>query len=49
MKTVRVTYTILDIYQVPDNWSDEEIQNYLEEVGPVPCNDVEWDIDETYT
>ena len=35
MKTVYVSYSVLKIVDVPDNWNDREIRDYLEGIAPI--------------
>jgi hypothetical protein len=48
MKEVQVTYTILATIEVPDDFSEEEIQqecvNYYFCAAEMGYNDLEWDI-----
>lgn len=42
MRTVFVSYTVLDIVDVPDDWTDEEVEKLLRENAPADYNDMEW-------
>ena len=43
-KTIQVSYTYLDVIEVPEDMSEDEIYDYLEEHAPAPgWNDMEWD------
>lgn len=46
MKTVYVSYSVLKIVDVPDNWNDREIKDYLEGIAPEDYNDMVYDIKE---
>ena len=48
MKTVRICYTILDVIEVPDEMTDEEIQEFCEQnfyEVEMNYNDVEWEVE----
>ena len=41
---IQVSYTYLDVVELPDDYTDSEVQDYLEEHAPAPgYNDIEWD------
>lgn len=42
MRTVYVDYTVLDIVEVPDNWTNEQVEKLLRENAPANYNDMEW-------
>lgn len=42
MRTVFVNYSVLDVVEVPDDWTDEEVEKLLEDNAPVNYNDMEW-------
>lgn len=42
MRTVYVDYTVLDIVDVPDNWTDEQVEKLLRKNAPEGYNDMEW-------
>ena len=43
MRTLHVSYTFLDLVEVPDDATDEEIVAYLQEIAPAPhYNDLEY-------
>lgn len=42
MRTVYVDYTVLDIVEVPDNWTNEQVEKLLRENAPTNYNDMEW-------
>lgn len=44
--TVRVSYSVLKTVEVPDDWNDREIEDYLEDMAPEDYNDIEYDIKE---
>ena len=48
VKIVRVCYTILDLIEVPDDFTDEQIEeacltNWKEYNGILTPNDIEWE------
>ena len=45
-KTVYVSYSVLKTVEVPDDWNDREIKDYLEEIAPEDYNDMEYDVKE---
>ena len=45
-KTVYVSYSVLKTVEVPDDWNDREIKDYLEGIAPEDYNDMEYDIEE---
>lgn len=43
MRTLYVSYTYLDTVEVPNDATDEEIEEYLGEIAPASgYNDLEW-------
>ena len=44
--TLYVSYTVLKMVEVPDDWNDREIKDYLEGIAPVGHNDMEYDVEE---
>lgn len=42
MRTVFVDYTVLDIVEVPDDWTNEQVEKLLRENAPAGYNDMEW-------
>ena len=44
--TIYVSYSVLKTVEVPDDWNDREIKDYLEEIAPEGYNDIEYDIEE---
>lgn len=42
MRTVYVDYTVLDIVDVPDDLTDEQVEKLLRENAPDNYNDMEW-------
>lgn len=46
MRTVYVSYSILDVVEVPDDWTDEEVEKLLEDNAPINYNDMEWEYKE---
>lgn len=42
MRTVYVDYTVLDIVEVPDDWTNEQVEKLLRENAPANYNDMEW-------
>lgn len=44
--TVRVSYSVLKTVEVPDDWNDREIKDYLEDIAPEGYNDMEYDVEE---
>ena len=45
-KTVYVSYSVLKTVEVPDDWNDREIKDYLEGIAPEGYNDMEYDVEE---
>ena len=45
-KTVYVSYSVLKTVEVPDDWNDREIKDYLEGIAPENYNDMEYDVEE---
>lgn len=45
-KTVYVSYSILKTVEVPEDWSDREINDYLEGIAPEDYNDMVYDVEE---
>ena len=45
-KTVYVSYTVLKTVEVPDDWNDREIKDYLEGMAPEDYDDMEYDVKE---
>ena len=45
-KTVYVSYSVLKTVEVPEDWNDREIKDYLEGIAPEDYNDMEYDIEE---
>ena len=45
-KTVYVSYSVLKTVEVPEDWNDREIKDYLEGVAPEDYNDMEYDVEE---
>lgn len=43
---VYVSYSILKTVEVPEDWSDKEINDYLEGIAPEDYNDMEYSIKE---
>lgn len=43
MKKVFVNYTVLDIVEVSDDWTDEDIEKLLQDNAPANYNDLEWE------
>ena len=43
MKEVFVSYTVLDIIEVPDDWTDEKVEELLQNNAPIGYNDLEWE------
>lgn len=43
MRTICVNYSVLNVVEVPDDWTDEEIEKLLLENAPANYNDMEWD------
>ena len=44
--TLYVSYTVLKTIEVPDDWNDREIKDYLEGIAPEDYNDMEFDVKE---
>lgn len=42
MRIVFVDYTVLDEVEVPDDWTDEQVEKLLRENAPANYNDMEW-------
>ena len=45
-KTVYVSYSVLKTVEVPEDWNDREIKDYLEDIAPEGYNDMEYDVEE---
>ena len=45
-KTLYVSYSVLKVVEVPDDWNDREIKDYLEGIAPESYNDMEYDVEE---
>ena len=45
-KTVYVSYSVLKTVEVPEDWNDREIKDYLEGIAPEGYNDMEYDVEE---
>lgn len=45
-KTVYVSYSILKTVEVPEDWNDREIKDYLEGIAPEDYNDMVYDVEE---
>ena len=45
-KTVYVSYSVLKTVEVPEDWNDREIKDYLEGIAPEDYNDMEYDVEE---
>ena len=45
-KTVYVSYSVLKTVEVPEDWTDREIKDYLEGIAPEDYNDLEYDVEE---
>lgn len=43
MKKVFVSYSVLNIVEVPDDWTDEEVEKLLQDNAPADYNDLEWE------
>lgn len=43
MKRVFVSYSVLDIVEVPNDWTDEEVEQLLQDNAPANYNDLEWE------
>mgnify|MGYP003459885056 FL=1 len=44
--TLYVSYSVLKVVEVPDDWNDREIKDYLEGIAPEDYNDMEYDVAE---
>ena len=44
--TLYVSYSVLKTVEVPDDWNDREIKDYLEDIAPEDYNDIEYTIKE---
>ena len=44
--TLYVSYTVLKMVEVPDDWNDREIKDYLEGMAPEDYDDMEYDVKE---
>ena len=44
--TIYVSYSVLKIVEVPDDWNDREIKDYLEGIAPEGYNAMEYDVEE---
>lgn len=42
---VYVSYSILKTIEVPEDWSDREINDYLEGIAPEGYNDMVYDVE----
>ena len=45
-KTVYVSYSVLKTVEVPEDWNDREIKDYLEDIAPENYNDMRYDVEE---
>ena len=45
-KTVYVSYSVLKTFEVPEDWNDREITDYLEGMAPEEYNDMEYVVKE---
>lgn len=45
-KTVYVSYSILKTVEVPEDWNNREINDYLEGIAPKDYNDMVYDVEE---
>ena len=45
-KTVYVSYSVLKTVEVPEDWNDREIKDYLEGIAPEDYNDMVYDVEE---
>lgn len=45
-RTIYVFYSVLDPFEVPEDWTDKEINDYLEDMAPEGYNDIEYDVEE---
>lgn len=45
-KTVYVSYSVLKTFEVPEDWNDREITDYLEGMAPEDYNDMEYVVKE---
>lgn len=43
MKKVFVSYSVLNIVEVSDDWTDEEVEKLLQDNAPADYNDLEWE------
>lgn len=43
--TLYVSYSVLKTVEVPEDWNDREIKDYLEGIAPEDCNDMVYDIE----
>ena len=39
-----VSYSVLRTVEVPDDWNDREIKDYLEDIAPEGYNDMAYDV-----
>ena len=43
MKRVFVSYSVFNIVEVPDDWTDEDVEKLLQDNAPANYNDLEWE------
>ena len=43
---VYATYTVLKTFEVPEEWTDKEIVDYIEYFAPEDYNDMVFDVEE---
>lgn len=44
--TLCVSYSVLKTVEVPEDWNDREIKDYLEGIAPEDYNDMDYSIKE---
>ena len=44
--TLYVSYSVLKMVEVPDDWNDREIKDYFESIAPEGYNDMEYYVSE---
>ena len=44
--TLYVSYSVLKTVEIPEDWTDREIEDYLEGMAPEDYNDMEYTIKE---
>lgn len=45
-RTIYVFYSVLDPFEIPEDWTDKEINDYFEDLAPEGYNDIEYVVKE---